>query len=449
MADNCSICQGSFETPKFLKCGHTFCKTCLDSLMSSSFRKEFIVCPLCRAKTPYSVRGAESLMDNFIASDTTKRNSIGVCAGCQGVTYGKLCDHCNSSFCDICFSSHEVIEKSDGKSMKSENEDLEVDAANDEEDSRSTMGLQGFFLSDTTVTKFCFELKGRIVVPNSNPNERGVDINVCVLHAFDVDKCIVAPDRSNVLIYYNIKGEEIRRAELAVNIIDITIGIRGYPLLLDDATNNVYEVEGRSLKQIIKTFGMSPYALSSLNNGRIVIVGRNNNSGSAGMIQIYEQYGQRVRTICGSGEGFTLGILQSVDINRKNNEIYVADLEAGIIYRFQEHSTFKSSCFILETLANLNIDIPGAELSLVAPVPLCYDQTNDVVVASCMCPISRSILVLSPDLYLLGFFSSKEQMGVPLGLSVDAKGQLYIGDGMDGVIRVFAISEFKNNINRR
>ena len=390
-------------------------------------------------------------MDNYFATDTctTKRNSISVCSDCRCVIYAKVYDHCNSAFCDTCFASHEVIVNSNGTKSRPGNDDLEVDTVEDDDrDSRMNMGLQGFFVSETTVTKFCFELKRKIVVPSSNQFLRGMDLNVSVLHAYNVDKCVIAPNRSNVLIYYN-ENEEFERAQLAVNVVGIAIGMRGCPLLLDDRTNNIYEVEYGSLKQIIQTFDTLPYALASLSNGRIVVVGQDNSHRGTGVIQIYEYYGQLIRTVRGSGEGCTLGILQSIDINKTNQDIYAGDQDSGIVYRFHENGTFASSCFILETLANMNIDIPVTGLSLIAPVPICYVKANDIVVVSCICPISRSILVLSPDLFLLGFFSSPEPMGVPVGLSIDEKGQLYIGDGVDGVIRVFAMSEFQNNIHRR
>ena len=372
MADNCSICQSSFEYPKFLKCGHTFCKSCLDSYMNSSFRKEFIVCPLCRFKTQLSEHGTQSLMDNFIASDTSKRNSIIACSDCRCITFSKLCDHCNSSFCNTCFTSHVDIVESERKQMRLEDEDLEVDAPNDDDiDSRSTMGLQGFVMSDTTHSKFCFELKGKIVVPNSSSNEQDMHINASILHAFDMDKCVVAPDHSNTLIYYNIKGEEIDKTELDVRVMDITMGSRGFLLLLDDRTNYVHEVENGVLNKIIQTFEMHPYAISSMNNGRIVLVGHGQFSRDAGMIQIYEYYGQLIRTLDEKSTGLTLGKLRSVDVNMENNDIYVGNRETGIVYHFQENGTYESSIFLLETLANLNVDIPLEDIGLIAPIPIC------------------------------------------------------------------------------
>ena len=141
----------------------------------------------------------------------------------------------------------------------------------------------------------------------------------------------MVPDHSNTLIYYNIKGEEIARTELAVSVVSITIGMRGNPLLLDDRTNFVHEIENGALKQIMQTFEMHPYAISVMNNGRIVLVGHGQISRDAGMIQIFEYYGQLIRTIDERSIEFALGILKSVDINLTNNDIYVGNRDAGII----------------------------------------------------------------------------------------------------------------------
>ena len=434
MANSCSICQEEFKIPKFLQCGHTFCKSCLDFYISSSFRKEFIVCPLCRSKTPYSAQGAERLMDNYFA-DTAKADSISVCSDCHCVSQLKLCEHCRSNFCDTCLASHIVIIESCRENTKKENDDLDMDTVDD--DGRdSSMGLQGFFMSDSTPTKFCFELKGKIIVPNNNQNMRSINLNVSVLVAYDVDKCIVAPHSSNELLYYNIRGEEMRRIAVPINVEGIVIGMRGYPLLLDDRTNYVYEFEYGTLRQILQTIDMHPFAITSLNNGRIVLVGQTHSTRGTGMLQVYEYHGQLVRSIHEEREGNSLGILRSVAVNLKSNDMYVGDPKAGMIHCFRENGILASSYFIRETLQNVNIGNSGVE-NLIGPIPICYSEMNDAIVASCICIISRSILVLSPDLVLLGFFSSQEPMGIPGGLSVDEKGQLYIGDGIDGVIRVF------------
>lgn len=45
----CSVCQDIFQEPVFLKCRHSFCKSCLQEWWSRNRRPE---CPLCRTISP-------------------------------------------------------------------------------------------------------------------------------------------------------------------------------------------------------------------------------------------------------------------------------------------------------------------------------------------------------------------------------------------------------------
>ena len=108
-------------------------------------------------------------------------------------------------------------------------------------------------MSEEVHTQFCFELVGRIVVADENRNlaqELNFDVNLVV--AYGTDKCIVSPDVSNLLITYNINGTVLKRAYLAVDVVDFTMGGKGYPLLIGNGTNSVFEYRYYDLKRPLK-----------------------------------------------------------------------------------------------------------------------------------------------------------------------------------------------------
>ena len=439
----CPICHDSFEKPKFLHCRHTFCESCLDNYMDNTNRKESIICPLCRAKTQFKGNDSQFLMDNYIAPHITKSRKITVCSDCNRVARVQLCSHCDAKYCDACFASHETSIKTNDRTQG----DFEGTNSDVSEEGDPSIGMQGFLLSETTQTKFCFKLQHKIVVPNEDNYARRMDLNVSNVVAYSDGKCFVSPNCSNVLINYNLKGEENGRTYIAVDVVDITMGMRGHLLLIGNQTNLVFECENGNLRKTIETDNMVPFVLASMNNGNVVVLGVRHkapNDRGIGVVQIYKYYGQLVREIPGTGDGYELLNLRSVEVNMKNNDIYVGDRDTGIVHLFKENGTYITSYSILEAIVNLDLGI-NMVIS-VGQMPICCYPTHDIVLVSCISTVSQSIHVLSPRLELLGFFSCYDRIGIPAGLSMDEMDRLYVGDAVDGIVRVYTMEEFRNNI---
>ncbi|XP_044075424.1 RING finger protein 224-like [Siniperca chuatsi] len=69
----CKICYNYFDldlhTPKLLKCSHTFCHECLDTLHSREGRGWRIGCPVCRHRTPVPEYRVHNLPDNTAVTE--------------------------------------------------------------------------------------------------------------------------------------------------------------------------------------------------------------------------------------------------------------------------------------------------------------------------------------------------------------------------------------------
>ena len=443
MSTICTICQDNYEKPKFLRCGHTFCKSCLEDYMGSSFRKDVITCPLCRAQTACQENGVKSLMDNFFA----KIKCCSVCAYGSSIT---PCKRCHSNICDKCYVTHKCTFHNFDDLKIHETQICSIEETEPEEISDDVdlgMGVNGFLMSEIVKTKYCFDLKDRIVVPSGHYGHmHGLCLNVGTFLAYS-DMCMVSPNRSNLLITYNDKGHELDRNYLLVGIVDLTMGARGYPLLIGSNTNLVFECQNGNLTRCIETYGVIPFALSSMMSGRVVVLGSKNTAPlgtGRGTIQIYEYHGRLVRDIPGRGRGYELNNLRSVDVNRYKDDIYACDWDTGIIHLFNESGNFVSSYVTSEILSSADLDTN--QVNQVVAMSICYSHSSNVVFVSLTRTTSRCIFVLSPDLFLLGFVSLRDYIGTPSGLSVDDKGRLYIGDASDGIVRIYDVSEFKNNI---
>ena len=104
--------------------------------MDTACRKDFIICPLCRFRTPYNIDGAQCLMDNYFVQDLASHKKIDRCFKCHNVTHVQSCNHCSKYICNACNVSHEVSTNQD-VSTSDKNEDVE-------EDMVLSLGMQGF-----------------------------------------------------------------------------------------------------------------------------------------------------------------------------------------------------------------------------------------------------------------------------------------------------------------
>ncbi|KAK3087015.1 hypothetical protein FSP39_000355 [Pinctada imbricata] len=456
MADNssCPVCQDSFERPKLLQCGHTFCCKCIDISLESSRRTDEIRCPLCRKVTMCPKRKGESLMDNYFVTDHKKMTRIGTCAECTDIAQKSECEKCLTALCENCISLH-MKNKCGGLNTLTQCDEHQ----NGVDEGFDDVNLEGQLISDHIQTKFYFDLAGKIVIPPEFSNGRldgNLSINLSTIQCLPGGKVMVVPNGERFVLIYNSKGEEILRHALYINVIGITIGINGSPILIQNCENGVYEYSYGPINRIFGTQLHIPRAISSLNNGRLVTVGVKLEHSSNGFVErsnaalcIFEYHGQLVREVSEVNGEHLISDLTSICVNMKDNDIYVGDIKKKQILHFAEDGSYVA--FFMKT------DIPDMELGeavtsaevnyrTLFPLSLAYSQVNDLLFASYNNPIGNGIYVLSPNLTLVGLFYSIHDLGIPAGLSCDEEGSLYVGGGTDGIIRIFRLSQFKNKI---
>ncbi len=67
----CSVCLSSYSDPKVLQCLHTYCRGCLESLLTKGLKEhvdrplQIIICPTCREVTPVPASGVAGLKTDF------------------------------------------------------------------------------------------------------------------------------------------------------------------------------------------------------------------------------------------------------------------------------------------------------------------------------------------------------------------------------------------------
>ncbi|XP_070571862.1 tripartite motif-containing protein 2-like [Ptychodera flava] len=111
----CTICLEKFKSPKILPCLHTFCESCLVTLVEKAGR---LNCPECRQPHQIPVGGVPAIKGNFFMKNMVaifKQRLESVqgaeikCEGCEENTASHRCMECKQYFCSSCTKVHTKV----------------------------------------------------------------------------------------------------------------------------------------------------------------------------------------------------------------------------------------------------------------------------------------------------------------------------------------------------
>ncbi|XP_063785391.1 E3 ubiquitin-protein ligase TRIM39-like [Pseudophryne corroboree] len=103
----CSICLSIYTDPVTLRCGHNFCRGCIDRVLDTQKGSAVYTCPECRAKfkkCPALQRNITlcNIVGSFRSSQPDQGETGILCTYCvdSPVLAAKSCLHCEASLCD-------------------------------------------------------------------------------------------------------------------------------------------------------------------------------------------------------------------------------------------------------------------------------------------------------------------------------------------------------------
>ncbi len=143
----CAVCMEDFQNdndkkqPKLLRCGHTFCQSCLNKLANKSGYQSNGVqfyCPICRTKIILGRKGINALPNDFRITELQqtfdslqKRQKMKFCEICPEQKATTFCGDCQYLMCRTCHGEHsESIAFKDHNVTILSNVDLEVNNYN-------------------------------------------------------------------------------------------------------------------------------------------------------------------------------------------------------------------------------------------------------------------------------------------------------------------------------
>ncbi|XP_075043034.1 E3 ubiquitin-protein ligase TRIM39-like [Mixophyes fleayi] len=104
---DCSICLNIYTDPVTLRCGHNFCRVCIDCVLDTQEGSGVYSCPECRAefkKRPALIRSITlcNIVGRFLSTRPDQEETGSFCTYCvdSPVPAAKSCLHCEASLCD-------------------------------------------------------------------------------------------------------------------------------------------------------------------------------------------------------------------------------------------------------------------------------------------------------------------------------------------------------------
>ncbi|XP_073506258.1 E3 ubiquitin/ISG15 ligase TRIM25-like [Phyllobates terribilis] len=111
---DCSICLSTYTDPVMLRCGHNFCRVCVDRVLDTQDGSGVYSCPECREEfqeRPALMRDFAlcKIVMNFQLTEPPQEEITGICCSyCvdSPVPAVRSCLHCEASLCDKHLRSH-------------------------------------------------------------------------------------------------------------------------------------------------------------------------------------------------------------------------------------------------------------------------------------------------------------------------------------------------------
>ncbi|XP_073506270.1 E3 ubiquitin/ISG15 ligase TRIM25-like [Phyllobates terribilis] len=110
---DCSICLSTYTDPVMLRCGHNFCRVCIDRVLDTQDKSGVYFCPDCREEFPERPALMRNLtlrnvMENLLFTPPTPMDTGICCTYCvdSPVPAVRSCLHCEASLCDKHLRSH-------------------------------------------------------------------------------------------------------------------------------------------------------------------------------------------------------------------------------------------------------------------------------------------------------------------------------------------------------
>ena len=456
----CAICWDEFSKPKILPCRHTFCKPCLKGYLKKTENCTEIKCPMCRQTHQLDADGLDGLLDNyFVNLRPPDQPELLCCNVCFEEGILKTCSHCSEKHCPSCRQSHKLALKISGESYEhssdSESEDLELDDRDITDE--PSMPFHMLFSGQTVKTQFNAKLVSAFKTKSMH-NVAEQDGNPPIYKIFPRrnNRFLVILNIGPEMIEYEPDGTEIRRFNGRISDIIETTNHRTF--FVHPADQFVLEIINTGAVQMyVACEGVRPICLAPFKDGRLAVAGlliprkekdedkEEEEEIRKGILIIYDKNGKVIREISDGTDGPILRFPTCISINHLDNSICVADQDSRCVTILNENGDLLRRYDAGQSIRQFHFLWNHTQF---IPLSLCHDPDGNIIAAN---NTDGVLHVLHPDGRFLGYVLTKdsEGFGHPAGIMMDDQNRIWLGDRVDGKIRIYEISSFKNHFDQR
>ncbi|XP_062598556.1 uncharacterized protein LOC134259982 [Saccostrea cucullata] len=460
----CAICWDEFSHPKILPCRHTFCKACLKGYQKKTSDFEEIKCPVCRQTHTLDERGLDSFLDNyFVHLRPSDQPEMLCCSICYEEAILKTCSHCSEKHCPSCRKSHTLALRiagesyehgSDSESDKNETEDFVDRDITDE----ASVPFHLMFSGQTIRTQFNAKLVSAFKTGSmTNSSEEDQQPPIYTLFQNGKDRILVVLDTGPEIVEYKEDGTETNRFMFPCRISDIIMTPTGRTLFVNPGDPFVLEITLKQIYPFAPCKGCRPICLAPFNDGRIVVTGfaipstqdeetEEGERERKGMLLLYDKTGKLLKEVKEGTDGPVLRFPMNIAVSHINNKICVADQDLKCVLIFSDTCDLLARYDAGQSTRRMGLFWNPREF---VPFCLCHDPEGNIIVPN---TVDSLIHVLNPDGNFLGYILTrdKEGFGHPAGIMMDpTNSRIWLGDRIDGKIRIYEISSYKNSFNQQ
>ncbi|XP_033732257.1 uncharacterized protein LOC117321792 [Pecten maximus] len=426
---SCAICTELYLDPRLLPCRHTFCLGCLERWHASSHQRHYFSCPICREKVWLPFLGVQGFRSNyFVPSQGGK--SCSLCRTPNGDVC--RCNSCDKFLCHKCRATHGSNKTSKDCSPCCEQED-EIVA---EEDTALRVTISAL----RPVTRSCCyaELIGGFQC------SAGVsDMRINKIVPVSATEAWILFDNGPAVHKYNMSGmlTDVRCAE--GKVIDICIHPDG-PLLFIQEYSNSISVCGDENTTPIEYLNVGDYLPTSFlvrDEGSIIVAAKPLDESLLNVcyLIVFNQERNVIGMQTLRGE---FARISSVALDVYSNRVCSADMDCRVVHVLPKKKVLtyrRSPAFPIRSGSNRPITTrfsPRAVCSGLQGAFLVLDGGSGYIHVLDTFACLTSVVVMD----------DQEHIGSPNTIAMGRNDRLWVGDGSDGMVKVYSVNAFINHL---
>ncbi|XP_069121885.1 uncharacterized protein [Argopecten irradians] len=424
---SCAICADVYVDPRLLPCRHTFCLDCLERWHASSHQRHYFSCPICREKVWVPHLGVQGFRSNYFVRSQRQKRTCSLCRTTDADVH--RCNYCDQLICKVCRTTH-------GSGSSKNNEPCYFGQEEEivtEEDTT----LRATISALRPVTRSCCYAE---VIGGFQCSAGVSEMKVNKIIPVSATEAWILFDNDPAIYKYDINGmvTDVKSAEGTV--IDIGLHPDGPLLFIQEYSNSVW-VCGDDYTAPIEYVKVGDYLPTSFlvedEGSLIVAVMPMDDRQNVCYLLYFNQERKLTNKTTLTGE-FTR--ISSLALDISSRRVCVTEEKFRVVHVLPKRRVItyrRSSAFPIRSGSG------GLSRTRFTPRAVCSGLHDSYLVLDGGSGFIH-ILNTSACLTSVVVTDDQEHIGDPNTIALGRDDRLWVGDGRDGMVRVYYLNAFIN-----